>query len=72
MPLIVICGFPSSGKTTVCNQLKEFMVQKNKKVVVVSENALVDEKKNEIFSGRLHKLYHTTLGHVRTCFYSLP
>jgi len=51
MPLVVICGYPSSGKTTICNQLKDFLENKNKKVIVVSENFLVDNKKNETYSG---------------------
>lgn len=60
MPLIVICGFPSSGKTTLCNQLKEFLEEKNKKVVIVSENILVDEKKNEIYSSKKYFVFLIT------------
>ena len=51
MPLIVLCGYPSSGKTTTTSKLKEFFEKKNIKVKVISENFLVDEKKNEIYSG---------------------
>ena len=56
MPLIVLCGYPSSGKTTTCSQLKEFLEKKNIKVKVVSENTLVDKKKNLIYSGITYKL----------------
>ena len=51
MPLIVLCGYPSSGKTTTSSQLKEFFEKKNIKVKVVSENYLVDENKNAVYSG---------------------
>ena len=58
MPLVVLCGYPSSGKTTICNQLKDFLENKNKRVIVISENLLVDNKKNEIYSG---DSFHNTL-----------
>ena len=52
MPLIIICGYPSSGKTTICNQLKTYMEDMMKKnVIVINENQIVDETKNEIYGG---------------------
>lgn len=51
MPLIIICGYPSSGKSTVCGKLKDYMQNvMNKNVVVVNENHITDEKKNEIYA----------------------
>ncbi|XP_066915145.1 protein KTI12 homolog [Clytia hemisphaerica] len=50
MPLIVLCGFPSSGKTKTRKELVNYLENKNIKVKIISENVLVDEKKNEIYS----------------------
>ena len=57
MPLIIISGYPSSGKTTTCNQLATYLRDKMKKnVIVVNENKITDEKKNEIYAdSRLEK-----------------
>ena len=57
MPLIVLCGYPSSGKTTTSTQLKEFFEEKNIKVKVISENFLVNEKKNEIYSCKFDQFF---------------
>ncbi|XP_065650091.1 protein KTI12 homolog [Hydra vulgaris] len=51
MPLVLICGFPCSGKTKIAHEIKEYMEnEQKKKVIVVSENDLVAEKRNEIYS----------------------
>jgi tRNA uridine 5-carbamoylmethylation protein Kti12 len=50
MPLILLTGFPSSGKTTRAQQLKEYfstVVEKN--VVLLCENDVVKNK--QIYSG---------------------
>ncbi|XP_069954222.1 protein KTI12 homolog isoform X1 [Cherax quadricarinatus] len=50
MPLLLVSGFPSSGKTTRTLQIKTYLEkEKNKNVVVVSENNLLGEGKNEVF-----------------------
>ncbi|XP_045483205.1 protein KTI12 homolog [Harmonia axyridis] len=37
MPLIILTGIPCSGKTTRCEELKNFFLEKNKEVIIVSE-----------------------------------
>lgn len=54
MPLIIICGFPSSGKTTICKKLKDFVEHEKKKtVLVISEDELVRGSKSNIYSDSL-------------------
>lgn len=53
MPLIVISGLPSSGKSNRTNELKVYFESKGKKVNVVSENVSVPKagfKKNEFYN----------------------
>ena len=40
MPLVVICGHPSSGKSTVAKHIAEACKQKGSEVVLVDEEAL--------------------------------
>lgn len=63
MPLIIITGFPSSGKSRRTSELKDyFEKEKNKTVLVVSENKLVDKDKNKILNdSRLEKDLRGTL-----------
>lgn len=54
MPLVIIAGLPSTGKSTRANQIKEFLQDVNKvKVHIVSENDIINNKelqKNKVFS----------------------
>lgn len=53
MPLIIITGLPSSGKTRSTNELREFLVGRGKKVRIVSENSAIPKagyKKNEYYA----------------------
>ncbi|KAK7063131.1 kti12, chromatin associated, partial [Halocaridina rubra] len=63
MPLIIITGFPSSGKTRRTLELRDhFEVEKKKTVLVVSENSLVDKDKNRILNdSRLEKDLRSSL-----------
>jgi protein KTI12 len=55
MPLIIIVGVPSSGKSTRANQLKLFFeTEKQKTVHVISENEIVrnsETSKNEVYEN---------------------
>lgn len=52
MPLIIITGFPASGKTTRSKELEEFFRSKGKCVKIVSENVAIPKaryRKNEYY-----------------------
>lgn len=55
MPLIIIVGCPSSGKSTRAQELKDFFeLQKQKVVHVVSENDIVKDSgqsKNDVYES---------------------
>lgn len=47
MPLIMLCGFPSSGKSKRSLELKEYLEnEKNKTVTIVSENDFLNKVSN--------------------------
>lgn len=55
MPLIVLCGFPSSGKTTRTNEIRKHIEANGKKVVIISEhnfgidkNLVYNDSKKEV------------------------
>jgi len=56
MPLILITGIPSSGKSTRALQIKSFFEDKHEKTVhIVSENYIISScgtEKNIIFLGK--------------------
>lgn len=53
MPLIVMCGYPCSGKTRRAEELKGYFEQKTtRKVHIVGDGAL-DIDKNSVYAGKL-------------------
>ena len=50
MPLIILCGQPSSGKSTVASALERELTQSQKEVVVISEQTLHQDR-NAAYSG---------------------
>ena len=50
MPFVVMCGLPSSGKTTRCSQLKHFMEEKMGKTVHIVGDDTFEVKKNEVYA----------------------
>lgn len=56
MPLILITGIPSSGKSTRALQIKSFFEDKHEKTVhIISENDIIascETEKNVIFLGK--------------------
>lgn len=43
MPLLVLTGYPSSGKTTVANRIKEFLLEKEVKDVAILDDSIDSE-----------------------------
>ena len=39
-PLVILCGYPCSGKTTITNKLKSFFEEKGKETTVMIANRL--------------------------------
>lgn len=67
MPLIIMCGFPSSGKTMAGNIIKKYMEEEMKKsVFFINENELLDREKNDIFadSNKEKPIRSALRGHV--------
>ena len=58
MPLIVMCGNPCCGKTTVATKLKQFFEnEKNMVVNLINEESL-NVNKNEIYKDSLNEKNH--------------
>lgn len=56
MPLIILTGFPSSGKSTAAQKLENFFKEKEKTVHIVSEELLLGGlNKNDIFADSKHE-----------------
>merc|ERR1712012_1095523 len=56
MPLVIVTGLPSSGKTSAVNNLVKFFEARDKAVCVVSEEALLGGlSKNVIFADSKHE-----------------
>ncbi|XP_077120344.1 protein KTI12 homolog isoform X2 [Ranitomeya variabilis] len=55
MPLVVMCGFPCSGKSRRALQLKEHLEQKEKKVFIVGDHALGVDRNSVYADSRKEK-----------------
>ena len=56
MPLIIVTGFPSSGKSTAVEKLQNFFQSKGKAVCVIQEDQLMEGlSKNVIFADSKHE-----------------
>lgn len=67
MPLIVMCGYPCSGKTRRAEELKACFEQNTaRKVHIVGEGALGVEK-NTVYAGKLSKASHVSFHFIITC-----
>lgn len=56
MPLVLISGFPSSGKTKRAREIKDFLEgEKGKKVTIVSENEAIGEVRAMITGRQLEE-----------------
>ena len=51
MPFILICGFPSSGKSKRAEELKNYLEQEHKKSVTVISDHNTGVNRNEVYEG---------------------
>ena len=68
MPLIILTGVPSSGKTTTVNKLKNYFENQDKKVHIVSEYEEIIKAgfdKNQMYTGKLSKQNHNCVTNTR-------
>lgn len=52
MPLVILCGIPSSGKTTRAEALASFLKEQGKQVILINEESLFI-KRSEGYKGIL-------------------
>ena len=50
MPFIIMCGYPASGKTTRCSELKAYFTEKHGKTVEVINDDSLELDKNTVYS----------------------
>lgn len=53
MPLVILCGFPASGKTTLAMKLSTFLKQNTQMTVQVVNDEFLNIPNNDYYSGKL-------------------
>lgn len=59
MPLILMVGLPSSGKTTRALEIQKYFKKEQKEVILISDNEVISQmniNKNVLFLGK-NKIY---------------
>ena len=51
MPLILICGYPSSGKTTRAHEIKKYIEENHKKEVTIINEEFLKLDKKDAYKG---------------------
>lgn len=62
MPLVIICGYPGTGKTQVSKQIVDFFKDKVKSCVLVSdEDLLQTHQRDKLYAGKFltHGLFRS-------------
>jgi len=53
MPLIILTGLPSSGKSAAAEKVRNVLADKGKDSVIIREESLMDADKNQVFASSL-------------------
>lgn len=51
MPLVILCGFPASGKTTLATKLASFLKENTQLAVQIVNDEFLNIPNNEYYSG---------------------
>ena len=54
MPLVIICGYPCSGKSKIAEELKTFLENSKRKTVHMTGDDSIDLKRNVVYAGILN------------------
>lgn len=57
MPLIVMCGFPSSGKTRRAHEIRDYFEKNTDRKVHVVGDATMGIEKNTVYAGKTRNTY---------------
>ena len=58
-PLIVLCGKPCSGKTTVAHQIADFIKEKGKEVEIINLESVKLERQSAYGCNSYFQLFHS-------------
>lgn len=68
MPLVILCGYPCSGKTKRAEELKNYFENSRGKTVHLTSDESLNLERNTVYAGKL--AFITVLRPVyNTCFY---
>lgn len=54
MPLVVMCGYPCSGKSKRAEELKSYFENSKRKTVHMTGDENIDLKRNVVYAGNLN------------------
>ncbi|KAL7637376.1 UNVERIFIED_CONTAM: hypothetical protein RMT77_012104 [Armadillidium vulgare] len=68
MPLLILSGYPSSGKSVTAQKLSQYFTEeRQKKVTIVSENEILNQDKNVIYNdSKIEKILRGNLKSTAT------
>ena len=53
MPFVLMCGFPSSGKSTRAEQLRQHITETTKRTVLIVGDETIGIDKNDVYAGSI-------------------
>lgn len=52
MPLVILCGFPCSGKTKRAEEIHKFFESTVKSILIQDDNSAANFVRNEVYAGK--------------------
>ena len=58
MPLVIMCGYPCSGKSKRAEELKSYLKNSKGKTVHMAGDGSIDFERNVVYAGNLNLFNH--------------
>ena len=55
MPFVLICGFPSSGKSKRTEDLRDYLSENTGRIIHVISDHTLGLDKNKVYAGKTHR-----------------